>query len=147
MPQINRFLYFEYDDGVNPIRTIGDKYVPKTIALTGPNKVEKRLNDVTTDDPAKQILSIGASGDIASYSFAAFRSSVAGTLSWEGTAGGDDTSSIQMTAGEWVVFLSDDTTAHGAGTGADRAVGASQAITGFWWNSSSPADIDVLAFS
>ncbi len=149
MPQINRYLYFEVDDGVNPIKTFGDKYVPKTISLNGPSKVEKRFNDLAATT-SKQLLSVGAAGDIASYSFLAIRPSVAGTLTWEGTAGADpdNTSAVQLVAGEWFTLLSDDTVEHGEDTGILRSANTpAQAITGFWWYSSSQADIDVLAYS
>lgn len=150
MPQINRYLYFEIDDGTGPIKVVGDKYVPVTISLTGPNKVEKRYENITTSVTPKQVLSVGASGDIASYSFFAFRSSVAGYLAWEGTASGDDTSSIEVRPNEWLIFLGNDTTQHSAGDGSARAlagIAASQAITGFWFSASAAADVDVLAYS
>lgn len=147
MAQISRYCYFEIDDGLNPIRVVGDRYAPKTITITGIEKIEKRIEFGASVVP-KQLLTIGASGQIPSADFIAIRSTIAGYLTWEGTSAATDNSAIRIEANEWFTMLGDDTLTTGA-TAEARAVPANTTVIEQIWFApiAVDADVDVLAYT
>ncbi len=147
MAQISRYCYFVIDDGLNPIRTVGDQYVPKTITITGIEKAEKRI-EFGASTTAKRILTIGASGEIASADFIAVRSTVAGYLVWAGDADPTDTSALRIEANEWFTMLGDDTLAHGGDNAEDRCVNTTDVIAEIWFVPTAvSADVDLIAYT